>query len=232
MKKPAFLSVFTLFFCFTAFAQISIIPKGGITYSNIIFEEKMDNQRAKIGLVGGVGINIPLSKEGFFSVQPEFLFIQKGYKSTFIFRAIDPNDPILGDNSYENTLILSYFELPVLAKVSFGNQILKAYVNAGPSVGFGLEGKGIIEDDNEKLETSLQFGKNQELKNRFDFGAQFGGGIGLKAGPGALLLDLRYGLGFSNLYKTSDTVSREDAKSQHRVFALTVGYSIPLGRKQ
>ena len=77
--------------------------------------------------------------------------------------------------------------MPVLAKISFGGKNVKAYVNAGPSLGFCLNGKVKLESDSGKSETDIKFGqhfnfdKEFGVDNRFEVGAQFGGGIGLNA---------------------------------------------------
>ncbi|QHT66011.1 PorT family protein [Rhodocytophaga rosea] len=230
MKKSISSLVISLFFCFTSYAQISFITKAGVTFSDINFDKKQPEQQYKMGLVAGAGFNLPVIKD-FFSIQPELLYIQKGYISELNLQAIDNDDPILISGKYQDRIHLNYLELPVLAKISFGGEIIRAYVNAGPSLGYCIKGVRKIEGEERKTESDIKFGHDQYFDNRFDFGAQFGGGIGLQAGPGVLLLDVRYGLGFSNLYKTGNTVSQEEAQSKHQVFALTMGYAIPLGKK-
>jgi hypothetical protein len=144
-------------------------------------------------------------------------------------QAIDNDDPILVSGVYQDRIKLNYLEVPVLAKISFGGEIIKAYVNVGPSLGFCIRGRRKLKGEERKLESEIKFGDDQYFDNRFDFGVQVGGGISLQAGPGALLLDARHGLGLSNLYKTGGNVSSAEAKSKHRIFALTIGYAIPLG---
>jgi hypothetical protein len=137
----------------------------------------------------------------------------------------------------------NHIEMPVLAKVSFGSDAFKAYVNAGPSIGYNMGGKATVKFSDEKESVKLRFADKEDTDkisyfdsknyNRTDFGLQFGGGLGFQAGPGMLLLDVRYGLGLSNFQKTPDTLpfnkTKEDYKSQNRVVAISVGYAIPLG---
>ena len=112
-------------------------------------------------------------------------------------------------------------ELPVLAKINFGGESFRLYVNGGPSVAYALFGK--------TNNTDIEFGDGADVSfnNRIDLGLQFGGGIGFKAGPGDILLDARYGLGLSNLL--DESVAGTDNELQNRVFAFTLGYAIPLG---
>jgi hypothetical protein len=209
--------------CTAAQAQMSIIPKVGVTFSGIAFDEDIEEQTTKTGLVLGAGLNLPVV-EDFFSVQPELLYTQKGV-------AYEGEEPFLG--KVKVGLTINYLEIPVLAKISFGGDDFKAYVNAGPSIGFGLGGKSKIEASGETEENDLTFGSDDDdsFSNRLDLGAQFGGGIGFKVGPGSLLLDLRYGLGLSNLNKAEDGMSSAEAKSKNRVLAISLGYAIPFGGK-
>ncbi len=146
--------------------------------------------------------------------QPELLFIQKG--ENYDARGV------------ETKATLNYLEVPVLAKVSFGSQVIKGYVNAGPSLALGLTGNQKVEGGEEPGETGIRFGNpandgRRYLDSRFDFGLQFGGGVGVGLGPGSLLADVRYGLGLTDL---SDAT-----KSKNRNFAFTLGYAIPLSGK-
>jgi hypothetical protein len=214
---------------FASHAQVSFIPKAGITLSNIAVKNKADNQKSNLAAVAGLGINLPLSEDGFFSIQPELLYIQKGVKYE-------------EDGNYIK-YSFNHIELPVLAKVSFGSDAIKAYINAGPSFSYNLGGKLSSKFNDNKESIKLRFADkedtneisyiNPEDNNRTDLGVQFGGGLGFQAGPGMLLLDVRYGLGLTNFERTPDTlpigVTKEDYKSQNRVVALSIGYAIPFG---
>jgi hypothetical protein len=213
MKKQVFLAAGIVLLALSAQAQISLIPKAGITLSSISYDNEPDGQQSKVGFVGGVGVEIGIV-ENFFSVQPELLFIQKG--ENYDARGV------------ETKATLNYLEVPVLAKVSFGSQVIKGYVNAGPSLALGLTGNQKVEGGEEPGETGIRFGNpandgRRYLDSRFDFGLQFGGGVGVGLGPGSLLADVRYGLGLTDL---SDAT-----KSKNRNFAFTLGYAIPLSGK-
>ncbi len=219
-------------FAMTAQAQVTIIPKVGFTFSNVAMKQEEDGQKSKTGLVLGAGFNFALDSDGFFSLQPEILYTQKGYR-TETFKNAD---------SKKRDYTLNYLEVPVLAKISFGSESIKGYVNAGPSLGFGMGGKWAKTDVSSATtkteEASIKFGtepasysgKDLYVDNRIDFGLQFGGGVGVKLGPGSLILDLRYGLGMTNLMKAIPNQATSDAnKTQNRVVAISIGYAIPLG---
>jgi hypothetical protein len=245
--KKTFLFLATLFaFGAAGFAQVSVIPKAGFTLSTIslpnnsgvAFEE--GDVMSLSGFVAGIGFNVPIAGDGFFSVQPELLYIQKGYK---VEAAVDQGSLVQTD-SY------NYLEVPVLARINFGSERVKLYVNAGPSFGYALNGRftqnvtvGPLSLSTEgknifKEEPDNSIGDDEYLSpkyfNRVDTGVQFGGGLGLKVGPGAVLLDARYGMGLTNFFKgnrDNGTSNDDQANVQNRVFAFTLGYAIPLGGK-
>jgi hypothetical protein len=103
-------------------------------------------------------------------MQPELLFIQKGEQ----YQA----------GGVVTKAKLNYLELPVLAKISFGSESVKGYVNAGPSLTLGLTGKQTVEGGPNAGETDIRFGDRagegrRYLDNRFDFGLQLVGGPAL-----------------------------------------------------
>jgi hypothetical protein len=213
MKKQVSLFASALLLALSAQAQITLIPKAGITVTSISYDEVPAGQKGRIGFVGGAGVEIGIVKN-FFSVQPELLFIQKGEQ-------YDAEGVVTKAK-------LNYLELPVLAKVSFGSETVKGYVNAGPSVAFGLMGKQTVEGGPNAGETDIRFGDGsgegrRSLDNRFDFGLQFGGGASIGAGPGSMVVDVRYGLGLTDL--------NDDTRSKNRAFAFMLGYAIPLPAK-
>lgn len=200
MKKSFLFLAVMIMLGTAAQAQVSIIPKGGITLSNINFDQDLAGQKSKLGYVAGLGLNFPITADNFFSIQPELLYIQQGTRATG------------GD------LDLNYVQLPLLLKINFGMEDFPIYVNAGPSFGY-------------LLNSPLNFGDiNLTDRNRLDIGLQFGGGLGIKAGPGNVLLDARYGFGLTDLYN-QDNVPDSQNKSKNNVFQFTLGYAIPLGSR-
>ncbi len=214
MKKIGFVLAFIMAFTFTAKAQSFLIPKGGVVFSDLKTNEA--GVEGRTGYVAGLGLSLPVTNDNFFVIQPELLYIQKGANFS-----TNLNSTRIGDT------YINYLELPVLAKINFGGESFRAYVNGGPSIAYALFGR--TQENGTKVD--IEFGDNADVtfNNRIDFGVQFGGGIGFKAGPGDLLLDLRYGLGLSNLF--DQTIGGTDPEAQNRVYALTLGYAIPLGTR-
>lgn len=224
---------------FAAHAQITLHPKGGLVLSNIAFDEN-EGQKMNMGVVAGLGINIPLIEDGIFSIQPEILYMQKGFRSEFEeterFEG-DGEDIPSGEVLYRFKVrsVLNYIELPILAKATFGGDNLKFFVNAGPYVGYWLSGKSKSEltvsfNGQTDTETETRNAEFNDQTNRLDYGFHAGGGMGLQLGPGMVTLEGRYGYGLSNIAKDpSGQASRADLKSQHRTIMVMVGYTIPLG---
>ncbi len=127
MKKTLVLFATCVMLCTAVQAQMSVIPKVGVTFSSIVSEDDTEGQVAKTGFMAGVGVNLPVI-EDLFSIQPELLYIQKG-------SAFEAED---FDFKFSQTL--NYIEIPVLAKLAFGGDMVKFHIAAGPSVGFGLGG--------------------------------------------------------------------------------------------
>jgi hypothetical protein len=135
-----------------------------------------EDTKGKVGLDLGILCTIPIGG-GFFALQPELHWVQKGYKV--------PNTV----SGAETTINLDYFEIPVLARINFGGS-LKIFAFAGPSFGFLLDGSydpanGLDPTDYlESTETS--------------------GVVGLGVGIGTFEVDLRYIAGLTDVSSTED----------------------------
>ncbi len=200
MKRTFLLLALIVTLGTVAQAQVSIIPKGGVAFTNVNYDQDLAGQKSKTGFVAGLGINFPITSDNFFSIQPELLYVQQGFRAT------------AGDYK------VNYVNVPLLLKVNFGMENVPIYVNAGPAFGYALSGSGTDGDNAFSLDDV----------NRLDIGLQFGGGVGFGVGPGSLLLDARYGFGLTNLYNLEGAPDSEN-KSKNNVFQFTLGYAIPFG---
>ncbi|HEY9046312.1 MAG TPA: porin family protein [Ohtaekwangia sp.] len=203
MKK--LLLVVALIVAVSASYAQSIIPKAGLSLSKIHGNDASGTD-SKAGLTLGVGFNLPLG-EGAFSIQPELNYIQKGFKAS--------------EDGGTAKLNLNYLELPVLVKASFGD-VTKFYVNAGPSIAYGLSGKVSYEEGNMKFSSKVKFGDGDAedivyINNKIDLGVQFGGGVLI---AGKVMVDVRYGLGLTKL--------SDDTEVKNGGFQFTVGLPISL----
>ncbi len=156
------------------------------------------------------------------------MFIKKGYKYTSIY-----DDQTYYYSNTESKYSLSYLEFPILARFSFGKEGLKFHVVAGPSIAFGLGGKfesvstfGFSGD----LQTTpsnrdIKFknvgqgydGPEEIIQNPIDTSLQIGGGVTI---GGKVMIDLRYGLGLSDINLAE--------KSKNNVLQLSVGVPLQL----
>jgi hypothetical protein len=251
MKKT--LLLFAAAFAFgAARAQVSVIPKVGLTLARQHFDQTPNTifgkeyYKTNCGLTAGVGFNVPLSKEkSLFFLQPELLYVQKGQRFEYAneFYKAKGKD------------VMNYLEVPVLAQVKFGTEQIKCFVAAGPSLAYALGGRyafdgvtlgGIAGGTSTHLEGRTVFRKapennisnNQYMDpayfNRLDVGVQAGGGIGLAVGPGMLQLEARYGHSLTSFYKgntDNNSTADDQANFWNRTLAFTLGYAIPLGGK-
>jgi hypothetical protein len=175
----------------SANAQIKFGIKGGMNASNIIGDHSLsadetgnqDNLQytTKIGYNLGAFVNLPI--KGKFSLQPEVMYSLQGanYKIT--------DEDEFGDVSTSTGhLNLSYVQVPILAKFTFGH---KFYAQTGPQFGFLMSAKDKFSGGSDDVKSSFQ---------SFDFAWGLGIGYTLPMGVG---FDLRYNIGITAIDKTS-----------------------------
>jgi hypothetical protein len=200
---------------FTSMAQtISVGPRLGVNFatqkvsgSDEDFADEWNDQvKSNGGLQVGAVVNVMVND--LFSVQPELLFVQKGFKFE--------EDELSIKGKY------NYLEVPVLAKLSFGTGNVQGFVTAGPTLGYWMSGKDIAEFDGDSDESDVDFGDDEDgIENRAELGANIGVGLAYKLGTGALNFDVRYGAGFSSVYESEGD---DDAKLKNSGVSISVAY--------
>lgn len=124
---------------------------------------------------------------------------------------------------------INYLTLPILVNISHSFGKIVVYGEAGPYFGLGLSAKSVLTGSAEGKD-KIEFGKGQY--RRFDMGLCIGAGVGYPLGPGQVLLDLRYDIGFIDVNSTLDEYKGSNYKSTcNRTFGISVGYMIPIGKK-
>lgn len=208
------------FFSTTAHAQLGV--KGGVNLASLLQEDsgqEFENLEDKtvLGVQFGAFYELALTEK--VALQPEFLYIQKGGKSTF--------DISLLAQQIENRLFYNYVEVPVLVKYAFNalddNGL---YVIGGPFAGLAVSGKteteitNTLTEDSSKTTSKYTF-DDQDRQKRLDYGVSVGLGMQL----GRLILDARYNLGINNLLD-NDANNNNDNKPTLRTrgIALTAGF--------
>lgn len=132
-----------------------------------------------------------------FSLVSDLYYLRKGGK-------LDDGNPLTTGAS---TIRLHAIELPVLARVHLG----RFYVNAGPSIGYIINGKQKIND----LSVKLLFDHSANGYKRFDAGVQAGAGFYLPFKQKTLGLDIRYNHGLTRISRNTEMYNRALMFSVH-----------------
>lgn len=228
ITKSIVLALF-LFSAFQSFAQLSIGARAGARFATMdgfddaIFDEDGVNleTNALIGVETGAIIAYQFSP--LFSLQGEITYVQKGTELAF-------EETFLGETfAGKNIIRVNYLEFAPLAKFTFGDGMVGAFIQAGPSIGYGLNGElemsATVNGETETEVEDLDF-EDDEF-SRTDFGAIFGAGVTFNLGTVNLFVDGRYNLGFTNNYSGDD---EPEIDVTNRGVSATVGVLIPLGQ--
>jgi len=209
-------------------AQVSIGFRTGVTQANVAVTEGLDAITPDFKPINGLSIaavaEIPLGAH--FAIQPELAYTQKGFGIKEDFGINLFNIPLPA--GFRNDSRFGYLEMPVLAKYKFGSQAVQAYVMAGPSAGYALNGRLIT-----RAKVLLDFKVLDQPINldavnyeRVELGAVAGAGVSFNLGGAQLFLDGRYTHGFTQIY---DIPVIEDRVS-NRGFGLNAGVMFAIGR--
>ncbi|MTI32721.1 porin family protein [Xanthovirga aplysinae] len=197
--------------------QVSAGIRGGVNLSTLQ-HKNLENNKYAPGFNIAIPVEVSLHKN--FAIQPEFHFIQKGV-------AFDISN---GEVEKKERNFTNYLELPILFKGIVGNEVISGYVFAAPTFGYAYDRYNVMVTDGERDRNTAGFTKEGEIQdNRFDFGASFGLGTELQAGPGKVVIDARYGLDFNDNYKFENDKPENYEGTYNSGIALTVGYMMPLG---
>ena len=208
--------------CFSANAQSFIIPKIGLTVSSIGFSEDVKNDLSpRTSLQMGLAFDLGVTSS--FSIQPELLYVQKGNKEVKSVKVLNVT------TTTTDYLKMNYLEIPVLAKIKFGNDQTEFYITTGPSLGVAISGeqKRVVASSLIPSSTSekIQFGTGDDaLFKRFDLGWQLGIGAVLHG----FTIDVRYGSSVITIFNDPD--NDLDLKAYNRALGITVGYAFPIGK--
>ncbi len=173
------------------------------------------------------GIVSEISFNKNFAVQPELVYTQKGFKIKEDFGLDLFNVPLpLGATALTK---FNYVEMPLLAKVKFGNESVNFYMVAGPTFGYAFSGKldtrarVLVEID--LFETAIDL--DAVGYERWEVGGMAGAGVSIGTGNGSqLFFDVRYSQGFTQPYDIP--VVRE--RVQHNSIGLNIGFMMPIGK--
>lgn len=175
-----------------------------------------------VGLSGGGGINsevlfraaipaeIPINQT--LSVRTELVYIQRENR--------DVLQKLNGDRNYWQPVI-SYLELPVLAKAHLRIKSMSIYAVAGPKLGYGIKLAANYLEDNTFYAERFDFRK--EKLHQLDIGLNFGFGLEKRINKDRkIFVDYRFYLGLYDIDQSSST----SIFNQGQVFNL--GFLVPV----
>jgi hypothetical protein len=175
------------------------------------------------GFNGGIYAIIPFG--ALMGLQVEANYMQQGYKAT----GSSANNLSI---SFDETRTLNYFQVPLLARLSFGTDLIKVWGNAGlygaflsnASLKSSVTAAGGITGNFST--TSFEQDVTKNIKG-FDFGGVIGAGVGYGVGKGYITLDARYNYGFVEIHDSQISLSslyNNTASGQNRVITVSLGY--------
>lgn len=207
MKKLLLTLVVLISFHVLSHAQtFQVMPKAGLSLSAMNFQNSSYvDEKIRAGFTAGLAFSVKVTEK--FSIQPELLFTQKG--ANYKRRIMDVTGP-------EIQTRLHYLEIPVMARY----HVDRFYLGAGPAFNLALGGKSKVCG----TETDIKFGDGVNELRRTDVTLLFGGGAMFPLGKGNLVLDVRYGVGLSDI----DNVSGSNDRTRNNHIAVTVGYALPV----
>ena len=219
MKKLFIIGAMLFAGATAAQAQSGIGIRGGANMSNLSGDlRNEDNFENKWGFHGGITYNIGII-DNFFSIQPELLYSQKGFKNA------DTEFEVGGVN-YKRTgkVNYNYLDLPVMAKIKAGPLYFEAGPQASYLLGVNNETKTYLDGN---LQSTSRDEKDKEGLKEFEFG--YGAGVGFALGN-SLNLGVRYNGSFSDFVDKDVNFNEDITNARHSTIMFTLGITIPTGR--
>ena len=182
--------------------------KGGLNISNF-YRDNVGDQNARFGF--NIGLFTELAVGESFSIQPELLLSTKGNRATY-----GQGDGVLDLVGAEGEVKtnLTYIDIPVLAKVTFGEVI---NVHVGPYASYLIGASASTDGDLVNGSQEL----NRDNFKSWDYGLAAGLGVDLEA----VTIGARYNLGLANVAE-SDVADRILKNSKNSVLQFYVAVGI------
>lgn len=203
MMNPKLLALtLASFLTCTALAQINFGIRTGANFNNVHTSEGLSavTPDFKNITTWNVAAVTEFELNDRFSIQPELVYNTKGFsiKETGDIELFDVPLPV----GLYAVSKFNYLELPVLAKVKFGNERVNAYLQAGPSLGYAIDGRLITRAkvffEFDVFDTDIDL--DDVGYERWEASGIIGGGVEFALRRGKIMLDARYQHGFTELY--------------------------------
>ncbi len=206
MKKTLII-LFAICCCaYSINAQVHGGIKGGLTMASAKYKIDGYNDVMKLGFYGGGFLVIG---DGLIRFQPEVLYVQKGVSFEQ-----------KGTAEYMRTT-MNYIEVPFMARVHIGINMVNVYLNVGVYGGYWLSGKSnthLINAHGNYESNTDTYEFDEEYDNRFDGGMVFGAGVKVFF----LFVEARYSMGMVNSLK--EGVDKDKSKLSYWGVALGVQF--------
>ena len=171
------------------------------------------------------------------SVTPELSYVRKGARSRGVGIFFDPSTFVVTEEAIELTTNLDYGRLLAPITLMIPARRFAVRFQAGPAIALELRCSGEVKVETERFgptgtriggesatvsgdcgdESPLVWPLGISTKS-LDFGLVFGAGMDVRAGPGAITIDLRYDLGLADIH--DDT----NGSIKNRAFEILLGY--------
>ena len=177
--------------------------------SDVVIITDGQAERARRGFAAGLFARFPIA--GRVSLQPEALYVQKGFEET------------------RPTLHVEYLELPLLLRVDLAELggSVQPFVLAGPALAVQLHRSysgGPCVDPVPLCELDVDVLVTEYDDPRMDLGVAVGGGLAVRAGPGRVVLEARHTRGL----RDAEIEGVRGTRSLNHANTLTLGYALPL----
>jgi hypothetical protein len=221
--------------------EVSIGVHGGLSIPNIrgsatdIFSRGFTSRQGPF-----FGLFLETKVSSLFSLVAEVNYTSQGGKKNGmqLITNVPPGFPtnIYLYANFKNETILDYVEIPVLARLTFG-QRLRFFVNAGPYVGILARARALTSGSSliyldeagtqPIISSPVSFDANTDVKDSLrstNIGLAGGGGVRYPLGRGDLILEAHFQLGLTTIQRDVAT----SGKSQTGAVVISLGYGLPL----
>lgn len=189
--------------------------KAGLNLANITGADVPSDAKMLMGVCGGGFISYAFTP--WLSLQPEILYSLKGYtQERYIQEGVYTYE-------YKQFVNFNYIEIPVLVKLSIPTgSAFTPVIYAGPAISIKA---GATEFSEITLngETTRASEDISESISSMDFNLVAGAGIEIKAGSGAITVDVRYDMGFTTVKNIEGLDPMPEVKTT--AITLLAGYS-------
>lgn len=174
------------------------------------------NSKFKGGFTGGALLNFPINES--FSVQQEFLYVQKGSQQNIAMLEA----PISTSTDYQ----LNYFELPFVFRYSFVKiKNVGIYAQSGFAISILLDGEYDMKGSIDMGGVVAPFGEsgNMDGVDEFDYSFLYGAGCDFKLLNQDCFFEYRFTIGWNTLMMpTSEGEAPAPLRNQNYTFSLGV----------